>query len=337
VKPSLCIDGRWLFSSGIGRALREILPEIEHAFSITLLVQDAPLFEEIQTKKIVMNRHCFSFKEQYAFAHTIPPCDLFWSVHYNIPLRSIRARKRIVTIHDLCPLACPEAFPWYKRLGAHMFLKQAIQRSDLIMTVSKFSKQELYTYLPVRDKNVQVVLHGEPRLRKPLKEVAKPFILYVGNLKVHKNIRRLMQIVKRLSIPCVFVGCLFDKTCYERHPRLHFVGEVNDEQLAWLYRHALMLVQPSLYEGFGMTTLEAMQMGCPVVASSIPSLIETCADAAYFVDPYDEEAIYQGIQRVHQDLSLREQLIHAGYLRAQQFSWKRAGEETVKHFMRLLA
>ena len=103
-----------------------------------------------------------------------------------------------------------------------------------------------------------------------------------------------------------------------------------------LYRNALLLVFPSLYEGFGLPPLEAMACGCPAVVSNVASLPEVCGEAAYYVDPYDIDSIAAGIYRVAKDDQLRKDLIERGLERAKLFTWEKSAKEHIKIFEELL-
>jgi len=93
-----------------------------------------------------------------------------------------------------------------------------------------------------------------------------------------------------------------------------------------LYREALLLVFPSLYEGFGIPLVEAMACGCPVIASDTSSMPEVCGDAACYIDPGSKESIRRSIETLVADTGLRDSLRRKGYARAAQFSWKKAAE-----------
>ena len=101
-----------------------------------------------------------------------------------------------------------------------------------------------------------------------------------------------------------------------------YVGHLTEPELAAYYRGAVALVCPSLYEGFGLSPLEAMACGTPVVTSSRTALPEVVGEAAVLVDPYDVEAIAWGVHRVVDDAGLRQALSHKGLAQAQQFTWE---------------
>jgi glycosyltransferase involved in cell wall biosynthesis len=117
---------------------------------------------------------------------------------------------------------------------------------------------------------------------------------------------------------------------------VNYLGFVNNEELAGLYRKASCFVYPSLYEGFGLPPLEAMACGCPVVVSNVTSLPEVCGDAGFYVNPLDVESIAAGIEKVLRDGELRQSMIEKGLERAKLFSWEKAAKEHLKVFEELV-
>jgi len=162
-----------------------------------------------------------------------------------------------------------------------------------------------------------------------------PFILYVGNIKPHKNIERLIDAFGRArgagpeNLKLVIIGDEPSRypalrQAVHRHKldkQVRFLGFQPQETLAAFYRLARAFVFPSLYEGFGLPPLEAMACGTPVVTSNVSSLPEVAGGAALLVDPHNTDAIADGIQRAVNDEDVRADLISRGLARARQFSW----------------
>jgi glycosyltransferase involved in cell wall biosynthesis len=161
------------------------------------------------------------------------------------------------------------------------------------------------------------------------------FVLYAGNVKPHKNLERLIDafhLVRNKGLDhlkLVLIGAEISKYAslrravhrHQLHKYVRFLGYLPEETLAVMYRLAGVFVFPSLYEGFGLPPLEAMASGTPVVTSNVSSLPEVAGDAAVLVNPYDPEAIAEGIYRVLTDEQLRRGLRQRGVARARQFSW----------------
>ncbi|MGH9348475.1 MAG: glycosyltransferase family 4 protein, partial [Vicinamibacterales bacterium] len=168
------------------------------------------------------------------------------------------------------------------------------------------------------------------------------FVLYVGNIKPHKNLVRLIEAFDGLrrdgfdDLKLLIIGDEISKWPalrravhrYKLHKHVRFLGFQSDETLASLYRLAAVFVFPSLYEGFGLPPLEAMASGTPVVTSNVSSLPEVAGDAAVLVDPYDAIDIKEGIRRVLTDPVLRAELRCKGIQRARAFSWERSVART---------
>ena len=319
----LCIDARMAFSSGIGTYIRQLVPLLTD-FRITLLVDRigsdwCRKFEQIHFPVPI-----YSIQEQALFPIKVPRCDLFWSPHYNIPLLPIRARKRVVTIHDACHLALGS---WHQRVYAKMVMGKALHGSAKVITDSQFSKEEVYRYLGRSKKEVEVIQiavnreiyfrrNASDEIRKKYR-LPEKFILFVGNHKPHKNIEGLVLAFSKLKIPNLGLVVVGKGTA---------TGEVLDKELPILYSMAEAFILPSFYEGFGLPPLEAMSCGCPTLVSRAASLPEVCGDASLYFDPWNAVEMAEAIQRVVANQTLRDELIQKGYERVQSFSWAKTAE-----------
>ncbi len=176
-----------------------------------------------------------------------------------------------------------------------------------------------------------------------------PFVLYVGNIKPHKNIERLIDAFGRARSQCpddlklVIIGDEISKypglrQSVHKHKldkHVRFLGFQPMETLAAFYRLARAFVFPSLYEGFGLPPLEAMACGSPVVTSNVSSLPEVAGGAALLVDPYDADAIAGGIVQAVTDETLRADLITRGLERARSFSWPQSVKKIHEIYMQV--
>lgn len=330
-----------IFSSGIGTYIQKIVPRLEKTFSLTLLVRKADeiwVKEHFSSLTYPLEASIYTVKEQLAYPFCIPKCDLFWSPHYNIPLLPIKAKKRITTIHDVCHLSMPEFFPKWKRSMAFFLLKEAVKKSDLILTISDFSSEEIIKHLPSSKAKIRVVANGVNKCDVgSIRDlgIKEPFILYVGNNKPHKNVGRLLEAFFLLPAcyHLVMVSSLKGFFTIPNHPRITVLQKISTEELFSLFQKAKLLIQPSLYEGFGLPPLEAMSVGCPVVASYVASLPKVCGAAAHYVDPYRVESLYEGMKEVLENLLLRKRLIRAGYEQQKNFSWDKAADQIEKLFL----
>lgn len=264
----------------------------------------------------------------------------------------ISYKNQIVTICDLSFLRHPE---WFSRKFYYYYrflIPQITKNSLKIVTISKFSKNEIMNLLNISEHKIKVIYCGvdEKFINHTIANAAvsnkyKNYILAVSSLDPRKNFKNLISAFKKLALPDtqfvivgsenrVFANNELKKFINTRN--IVFTGYVSDKELIALYKNAKLFVFPSLYEGFGLPPLEAMACGCPVVVSNVASLPEVCGDAAYYVDPYNVESIAEGMQKVLTDDTLRQSLIQKGIERAKLFSWEKSAKEHIKVFKEVL-
>lgn len=362
----IVIDCRFVHHSGIGRYMRALVPRVLRQ----LPEAQAVLLVGRQERDAAFERQClalgaqlrrveagmYSLAEQWRVPLAVPRCDVFWMMHYDVPFLPVRARRRLVTIHDMAHLAVPDGMGLAKRAYARLFYWRAAQ-SDAILTVSEFSKREILAYERVRPERVHVVYNGVEEGLHPCGDarqiaaardrygIPPRYLLFVGNLKPNKNLPRLLAafarakrqtpqladtalaVVGRRSGLRTGEGDLDDLlrvlglVCGRD---VVLAGEVDDAELRALYTGALAFVFPSLYEGFGLPPLEAMACGCPVLASRAASLPEVCGDAVCYFSPYNVEEMAEVVARIAPDALLREDLRARGLERVKIFSWEKA-------------
>ncbi|QJW88784.1 glycosyltransferase family 4 protein [Spirosoma taeanense] len=289
-------------------------------------------------------------REQGRFRVTqFPEGAIYHSPFFSIP-KSVRQIPTVQTIHDLIPILHPEWFPAGEQTVRQVI--EALPPTAWVTTVSQATKDDFCQYTgfdPARV--VPIHLAASPTLFHPVAdEVQKqairqqygigetPYLLSLATFEPRKNtdhlIRCFVKLAKSGEIPAdvklVLVGTKgwkFDRIVDElsRHDtlrsRLVVTGFVPDEHLAPLYAGALGFVYPSLYEGFGLPPLEAMQCGLPVIVSDIPASAEVVGDAAIRVPPTDVNALCQAMLTLIQSSSLRANLSAKAIARASQFSW----------------
>jgi glycosyltransferase involved in cell wall biosynthesis len=210
------------------------------------------------------------------------------------------------------------------------------------MTVSEFTRGELAWEFPSHTAKLKVNYNFVDRdIFHPDEEMPTSingrYILFVGNLKPHKNLAAAIEALKlldddglRLAVVGADSGFIHglgkDLKRLRSEDRVSFLGRVHDDELRRLYSHAACLIQPSLYEGFGYPPLEAMACGCPALCSEIPALRETCGDAAIFRNPRSPEDLADGIERATREGEAKKESIIRGFERAASFSRKRFEE-----------
>ncbi len=237
----------------------------------------------------------------------------------------------VFTIHDLIQIRFAGVVSPAKRLYYECVVKPACRRAFRVLTVSEHSRLEILDWSGIPEDRVVVVGNGvgHPFLPDgPRYEPGFPYLLYVGNLRPHKNVGRLWEAFQGLRCPSlrlVLAGPRFAPNF--EGSRVRFVGNPTDEELARLYRGALLVVVPSLVEGFGLPALEAMACGTPVLASRAASLPEVVGDAGAYMDPLDVADIRRKLDCLLGDPSRRSMMRERGIRRASLFSWTSVAEK----------
>jgi glycosyltransferase involved in cell wall biosynthesis len=268
----------------------------------------------------------------------------------------------VVTIHDCIHLMFPQYLP--NRMAstyARMAMWSAARRSDCILTVSDASKRDILHLFNIPPEKIVVVynaIDAHFSVTPPPDAVARVreryqldhrFLLYVGNIKPHKNLVRLIEAFSELrtgdleDLKLLIIGDEISKLPalrlavhrHKLHKHVRFLGYVPDDQLAVLYRLAAVFVFPSLYEGFGLPPLEAMASGTPVVVSNVSSLPEVVGDAAVLVDPHDIDSIVDGLRCVLTNPARAEDMRRKGLERSREFSWERSVARTLEVYKRI--
>jgi len=349
MKPLISIDARMIAHSGIGTYLRNILPCLidSDRFSIELL-GNPELLEKLNfsPKQGVSVRPVFcpiySFKEHYEVPAAMSKnSQLLWVPHFNIPW--FYKGRLVVTIHDILPMEKEFSSIW-KRLYTLIFLKRIEDQAETVFTDSLFTAKRLEAHNLLIKSNQPVItplgihsswLNFQPGPRPH----NNPYILYVGNIKPHKNLKTLLKAHSLLTDApdLILVG---KKSGFiqgdsetialaTNNLKVHFTGEIpiSDETLSQYYRHAEALVFPSLYEGFGLPPLEAMACGCPCIASDISVLREFYdGSARFYSPPKDEVALAAQIEAVLKNPSLRQEMIQKGLQKAISSTWEVAAQ-----------
>lgn len=320
----------YILFSGHGEKVRSILhPGIQ--------IVDMPMASK--------NRYSRLFSEQVLLPLRAGKAglDVMFSPAFTMPLMS--PAKNAVTVHDLAYKVYPEASAVIPRIYMGIFFDGSIRRADQIITVSEATGRDLLKFFP-ETKSVKTIYEGVCRFdrregRRP--EGLNPkdsFALVVGTITPRKNAIGIIQAYESVSdltkMKLVFVGGfawknreVFDYIeSRGLGGRVILTGYLEDEELAWCYRHARMLLYCSFYEGFGFPPLEAMASGIPVIASNVSSIPEVTGDAALLVDPYETVAIGKAMIRLERDEELRRSLIEKGEKRHGLFTWEKAARET---------
>lgn len=254
--------------------------------------------------------------------------DVLHCTTFRGPVRS--AVPTVVTVHDLAILRFPEAFPRWHRLYGKAGLVRVLHAADAVVAVSQLTKQETVSLTGVPPERIRVVPNGVDAGFTPNGPRADgDYVLAVATLEPRKNLARVVDAARHAGVELRVVGA----RGWGGVDVSGWVGEVPDDRLAALYRGALCVLYPSLYEGFGLPVLEAMACGVPVVTSRGTAMEEVAAGAAVLVDPLDVDSIARGIGEA---VARRDDLVPRGLARAAELTWERAADEVVRLWTELV-
>ncbi|HEV8714493.1 MAG TPA: glycosyltransferase family 1 protein [Candidatus Binatia bacterium] len=287
--------------------------------------------------------------------------DVVHSVSFSAPRFRSRRKRLVVTIPDLSFLTHPEYHTPENVAHALRGTHDAVAWADALIAISEHTRQDLIERMRVPATRVVVtylapnplcVREEDPRVLSRTRAaygLPAHFVLFVGSLEPRKNIKRLLAAYASLpptlrrEVHVVIVGgrgWLNDDIrptvgALGLTERVHFVGYIKEEDLPAVYSLATVFAYPSLYEGFGLPVLEAMQCGTPVLTSNVSALPEVVGDAALLVTPTEVEEIAEGLTRLLERTDLRTDLRARGYQRVREFSWARCARETLAVYRRV--
>ena len=289
--------------------------------------------------------------------------DIFHIIdHSNAHIAYWLRKKKcnvVVTCHDLVQFVYPEILKDQARMPAlsmasWKYSVRGMNHADRVIAVSKNTAKDIVSMLPIAADKVVVVSNGvEDKFHQlPASEVSKikkkyessPHtfcLLNVGTNHQRKNIENILKTLvvlrdRGVSVKLWKVGSEFSLEqqklirSHNLEPMIMFVGTPDEITLLNLYNAADALLAPSLYEGFGLTILEAMACGTPVISANVSSLPEVAGDAAILVNPLDVQAIADAVCALQSDEKLRQSYIAKGLARAKQFSWRSSTEQVVQ-------
>jgi len=299
----------------------------------------------------------------------IKSANIFHSPFLAIPQQIIQEKKiaKFITIHDLTALIHPE----YCQSSTAEFMKivlGSIRPDTFVTCVSEATRQDILAYMPSLDSAMVSVIHlaagshfyccmdmnliQQIRLKYGIPPKS-PYFLALSTLLPHKNFERIInsfiklvkeEHIKDLHLVLVGANTWSSEKIYkeaensgEIAKRIVLTGYIPDEDLAPLYSGALAFLFPSLYEGFGLPPLEAMQCGTPVITSNNSSLPEVVGDAAITIDPKDGDALCQAMLDIYKNEALRKKLSELSLERAKMFDWKKTTAACIAEYKRALS
>ena len=359
------VDVRKIKDGGIGTYISEVLERLIPAdpnnhYTLYFAPEDFSHYDyswENVTKRVNRSGK-YSLGEHLSFPLQArrERLELFFFPHYTkswwMPCPAV------TTVHDLIHLRFPEYLsnPLAKYY-ARVIIGRACRSSEVVVTGSEATKRDLLELFKIEEKKVRVIYNGvDHQTYHPLSDeerigtfkkrysLFKPFILYVGALKPHKNIPSLLRAYSSCPLRGDFdlviatfrgedretIDKLARELGLQDNPRYLF--SLRKEELTLLYNCAHLLVFPSFYEGFGLPALEAMACGCPVIASNRASLPEVVGDAGLLFEPEEPEELAEKMSLLGNDEGLRQRLKERGRAQAQKFRWERTAEMTLEVF-----
>lgn len=268
--------------------------------------------------------------------------------------------KTIVTFHDMGMFSVPECYPSVKRTKSKVTSRLMAKKADKIIAVSQALKKDLEKYLEVGNDKIEVVYGGIDKRffgqsgvdsKKMLYRfgINKKYILFLGTLEPSKNIGRLIQAFAKFKqnqkaksegafeyqlVLAGKRGWLSQRLQHQikelgLDKDIIFTGYIVGDELVPLFQGSEFFVMPSLYEGFGMTVLEAFATGTPAILSKIPTLEEIGDGAVFFTSPTNTDEMASALEKFASDEQLKDSLKQKGIERAKEFDWEKTARETL--------
>jgi glycosyltransferase involved in cell wall biosynthesis len=353
--------------TGMGRYTLEVCQALSKMEGVSLyLYSPAPLRIDFQglERAQVRTKNWDSGVMRQLWMETFLPAwtsrdnlDVFWGPAHRIPRLLPPQIARVITIHDLAWKYAGDTMPPLRRKLEQIQIPSAIRNSDWVVTDALSTASALKQEYPESKNKTSVIHLGATHYSEtlPLENLAdlgitKNYFLFVGTLEPRKNLFRLLNSYAKLcesvkdKAHFVIVGgkgwCGVDieKTICNLglEPYVHVLGYVDNITLSSLYRHALFLAMPSLYEGFGLPLVEAMAHGTPVLTSNNSSMPEVAGDAGLLVNPLSVESIRDGLKKLILDDNFRTILASRAKDSVKQFDWDISASKLVDVFRRAI-
>jgi len=366
VKPRVILDARVTRQMSVGmiayvRELARRLPAVAPDFDFVVVsnadVQPGPAATKVQLPDgVAVNG---SIGEQFSLPRVLRGQQEGRALVHLMSVYAPRwtPQPYVYTIHDLIHLRFPAYFKWKVRPYYALVAAHAARRACAVITDARATIGDLQRFLGVAPEAVRVVplgvaerfaLDDAPRaqqaaLARERFGLRRPYLLYAGNHRAHKNLETLAAAWQRVTQPCDLVltedqPYSFGLDRYGRSDgRIVRPGHVSDEELLALYAGCAASVQPSLYEGFGLSVLESMAAGAPVIIAQTPALLEVAGDAALTFAPADAGALAHAIQHVLAGGAAIGALREAGRTRAKAYTWDETARKTAAIYREFLS
>ena len=357
---------------GIGRYTEELIRHLieldkdnqYHIFLSKSAATNFPIYSPNLSKTGVDFSH-YSYSEQFKYPAILKRArlDLIHYTNFNSPVFFTKTPS-VVTIHDLTLWFFPGRGQksWFRRMIYRFVIKKTCQNAKRIIAITKNTKQDIIRLLGVNPEKITVIYEAVPKNYKVISNdqkikkikhkfnISKPYVMYVGQWRDHKNIVRMIRafsLLRRrynIDYQLVMVGKVDDKYPQikatikelELTDQVVFMGYVPDFELPYVYNGAEFFVWPSLYEGFGLPPLEAMACGTPVVSSNASCMPEVLGDAAYYFNPLNVESIAKNMADMSGSYSLKREFRLKGLRQARKYSFEQSAKQTYKIYKQAL-
>jgi glycosyltransferase involved in cell wall biosynthesis len=360
-KIRIGVDARLLSEplTGIGRYFYEILSRLVESDYEWYLYSHRPIIigdwnrNNVVLKTLNLNGRIL----RMLWAQSILPywccrdsISLFWGPSHRVPRFLPASISSIVTIHDLVWRHAGWTMRPLSRFLDSKFMLEAVTISNAVIAVSASTAKDLTDELPMCSEKISVIHHGASSFRSKAlpgsafdNSTSKPYYLFVGTIEPRKNLARLLEAISlmpksvRESADLIITGgkgwggvdvrkLIFK---YDISQNIQIKGYVGDDVLGNLYKNAIFLVMPSLYEGFGLPIIEALSYGIPVLTSNCSSMPEVAGDAAILVNPEDSKSISKGLEMMIINKDFRNNLASKAKKQASRFDWDVASKKTL--------
>lgn len=282
--------------------------------------------------------------------------DIYHGLSHELPIGIEKsAIKSVVTIHDVIFMRFPELYKAADRKIYRRKIQHACKAADKIIAISKQTKNDLVDFFAIDPQKIAVIYQSinpvffQQKSTEELQVVRKKyklpgqFLLTVGTIEARKKLSCILKAMDQLKtdIHLVVVG---KKTSYmdtlqpllQKHSgHVHFLHQVDNQELARIYQLASIMIYPSVFEGFGLPVVEAQACGCPVITSNVSSMPESGGNGAHYITPQNYYKISDGIEQILSDTNYRNKLVEKGKQNAQRFTPEVYTKKLIKLYKKL--
>lgn len=319
----------------------------EHPMVLFSFAHNEPLLSTLPPKA---RRHEIRLQTQEEALDHFDKIDVYFCPFGTLWPRPVR-KPSVLTFHDMQERFYPEFFTAKEHEERFFHYDWSLRMADAVIAISEFTREMAVQIVQVPRRKFRIVHHVPDALPAPEKPAQggvdweRPFVFYPANFWRHKNHRALLEAMGRVKVQGADVNLVCTGSRLGREAewqtlaeqfgvadRVLHLGKVRREEISWLYRHARGLIFPSLFEGFGIPLLEAMQSDCPIACGHNTSQPDVARDAALYFDAANPDAIAAAIVRLTQDTTLRQHLIVAGRARLKEFTVRKLIEGHLSAF-----